>query len=178
MDFTSPGSSIGGTPRYIAPEVLQGNVPIPASDVFGFAYIAGALEWKSPEDVRSFKSTCQSDIYSLGLLLWSMLTGKNPYQGMERPQVHRALIDNVKEKIPAGTPSGLSLLIGQCWQGRSRDRPTAAQVCDSLRSLVKEGGAVTGSVKVAPCLGRGLFAVTLGPQVSSCMPGSTHRFRI
>ncbi len=41
----------------------------------------GTTIYMSPEQIRSTKDvTCQSDIYSIGVLLWQMVTGEKPYE--------------------------------------------------------------------------------------------------
>lgn len=43
--------------------------------------VIGSVQYLSPEQVRGHVATQQSDIYSLGIILFEMLTGKVPFEG-------------------------------------------------------------------------------------------------
>ena len=82
MDFGTgqeiqTGSSIelAGTPVYLAPEVLFGN-----------------------------PATIQSDIYSIGVLLFHLLSGSYPVQGRSTPDVRRAHEDNARVSLGTARP--------------------------------------------------------------------------
>jgi serine/threonine-protein kinase len=47
----------------------------------GFTPTMGTPDYMAPEQVRGEAGTAQSDIYSLGAMLYEMVTGKTPFQG-------------------------------------------------------------------------------------------------
>ena len=67
-NLTVVGQSVGGTPMYM-----------------------------SPEHISNAKITVQSDIYSLGVTFWNMLTGKAPYEGLSLAKIY-SKIEN--EELP------------------------------------------------------------------------------
>jgi serine/threonine protein kinase len=47
----------------------------------------GTPHWMAPEILRGGKYECPSDIYSFGILLWEMMTGKIPYKDYSTAQI-------------------------------------------------------------------------------------------
>ncbi len=47
----------------------------------------------SPEQLRKERLTQSSDVYSLGILLFQMLTGKNPYQNKSKEEIIREILN-------------------------------------------------------------------------------------
>lgn len=60
--------------------------------------IVGTVAYLSPELVLRGQADARSDIYSLGVMIFEMLTGKQPYQGEQAVQV---AYQHANENIPA-----------------------------------------------------------------------------
>jgi hypothetical protein len=105
---TQPGAFVG-TPAYVSPEQAEGGVPTPRSDVF-----------------------------SLGIVLHEMLSGRNPFA---RRTAFETLTAIVREDPPqldnvAGLPLGVARLVERCLQKRAADRPgSAADLAFMLETL-------------------------------------------
>ncbi len=65
------------------------------------------LSCASPEQVRGERLTLSTDIYSLGLLLYELLTGQNPQSSGTREDIVRRIIDG-RIQAPGKTSPGLS----------------------------------------------------------------------
>ena len=59
--------------------------------------VGGTPMFMSPEHISNAKITVQSDIYSLGVTFWNMLTGKAPYHGLSLAKIY-SKIEN--EELP------------------------------------------------------------------------------
>nr|WP_199326765.1 serine/threonine-protein kinase [Nostoc sp. FACHB-888] len=103
----------------------------------------GTLPYCSPEQLDGEKLDSRSDIYSLGVMMFEMLTGKKPWQPetdyfgawykahhFEQPKA----IADVKPTLKI--PQKLNNLIMSCLAKKSCDRPqTIAQILQVLNSL-------------------------------------------
>ncbi len=70
-------------------------------------YLLGSLSYMSPEQIGGSKATARSDIYSVGVTLYEMLTGKLPITGENNYEIMMAHINQVPvapEKIAPQVP--------------------------------------------------------------------------
>jgi serine/threonine-protein kinase len=69
----------------------------------------GTPEYMSPEQVRAEEIDARADIYSLGVLLFKMLTGRLPFGGDSPYDIMRAQVDqmppSVRDHVPEITPA-------------------------------------------------------------------------
>jgi serine/threonine-protein kinase len=91
------------------------------------------LEYSAPEFLVGEEPTSASDLYSLGILAYHVLTGAGPYEastvtGRVHAHLHEPPIRLVERGIEA--PGDLQRLLDACLAKRPGGRPTAAD-CDS-----------------------------------------------
>ena len=58
-----------------------------ASDLTRAGFLVGSLNYMSPEQVRGEKATAKSDIYSVGVTLYELLTGRLPIVGSSNYEI-------------------------------------------------------------------------------------------
>lgn len=100
----------------------------------------GTLAYSSPEQMEGQDLDARSDIYSLGIMMYEMLTGKMPLQAEihsfggwykahrhQKPRSFKSINPNLK------LPKALEDLIMSCLEKRSRDRPQS--VAEMLKAL-------------------------------------------
>ncbi|KAF0420516.1 kinase-like protein [Gigaspora margarita] len=77
--------------------------------------------------------TKKSDIYSLGVILWEISSGKPPYQSFALVYAIVVHISQGKREIPIeGTPQKYVNLYKECWSEEPDQRPEAKQVLETL----------------------------------------------
>ena len=88
--------------------------------------IFGTIRTLSPEQIEGWDPTLRSDVYSLGLLLYRMVTGRQPFAGTGDDVVRLALEETLPAlRTPAGrpVPEALDILVHEMTEKRSSDRP-------------------------------------------------------
>jgi eukaryotic-like serine/threonine-protein kinase len=121
--------------------------------------LMGTIAYLAPELVTRGTADARSDIYSLGILLYEMLVGEQPYKGEQPMQIaYQHATDSVPRpsvKNP-GVPEQLDELVLWATEKLPDDRPLDASVMlDRLREIERELG-------VAPQVARAVAIGTAG----------------
>ncbi|XP_035693847.1 proto-oncogene tyrosine-protein kinase receptor Ret-like [Branchiostoma floridae] len=86
------------------------------------------LKWMTLESIETGEYTCQSDVWSFGVLLWEIATlGKDPCYGDKIhpnvPELAAILAQGIRLPRPPGCPEGLYGLMRACWRRNPAERP-------------------------------------------------------
>lgn len=93
--------------------------------------VIGTIEYISPEQLEDNPVDCRADIYSLGIILFEMLTGQLPYkarsvEGMMMQHLIGApyTVSSKRNEIASG--SALDEIVAKCLQKKPKDRYQSA----------------------------------------------------
>ncbi|GMT26617.1 hypothetical protein PFISCL1PPCAC_17914, partial [Pristionchus fissidentatus] len=104
-----------------------------------FTFI-GTRPYMAPELIRGENCSEKIDVWSFGIILWEMMTGKRPYEGIEAVVLVYA-IGNKKAPLPIPSETSLeslSILLNLCWAENHHDRPSMESVIVSIENFTDE----------------------------------------
>lgn len=91
-----------------------------------------AVQWLAPECfTRNGIYTAQSDIYSYGVILWELMSGKRPYAGISETEVPKHTLQGKRDAL-TGIPEPCATLIKQCWSIEPAQRPNLSHIIEAL----------------------------------------------
>ena len=116
--------------------------------------VMGTVPYMSPEQVQGSEVDHRSDIFSFGILLYEMATGKRPFQGENNAAVISSILRDEPDtvsSIRSELPNHLGRIIKRCLAKEPDRRPQSAKdLRNELEELAKE--VETGAVPQAASL--------------------------
>jgi len=108
--------------------------------------ILGTLHYMSPEQVQGKETDARSDLFSFGLVLYEMLTGRRAFEGENSASVMAGILERDPAKLEEIAPAGLQRVLRRCLVKDAADRwQTAADLRVALEwSTEQRGQANTG----------------------------------
>src|SRR5437764_391766 len=110
--------------------------------------IIGTIEYMSPEQVRGFETDARSDIYSLGMLLYEMLTGRCPFDMQNEFELMKAQIEQFPLPPRQLNPAIPEVVEQAIWRSIQKDPAQRFQSASEFRTfLLNAGFAATGRIE-------------------------------
>lgn len=98
----------------------------------------GTVQWMAPEVLANQKYTEKADVFSFGIVVWEIVTGECPYDGMTQIQAALGVLNrNLRPVIPRSCPKFLGQLMKACWARQPEARPSFLQIVKALREESK-----------------------------------------
>jgi eukaryotic-like serine/threonine-protein kinase len=108
--------------------------------------VVGTMPYMSPEQVEGRSIDPRSDLFSLGIILYEMLSGERPFKGGSSPALMSAILRDTPSCVSDArrdVPDALSRLVARCLEKRPDDRvQTARDVLDELRQVQKQAASI------------------------------------
>lgn len=118
-----------------------------AASLTGRHEILGTLRYMSPEQLQGGAVDARSDIFSFGLVLYEMLTGRHAFDGASNASVMAAILERPAPSLPVSggddvAPPALNHLLQRCLEKDPDDRwPTARMLKSELEWIASSVAA-------------------------------------
>ena len=124
------------------------NVPETVSIVTTPGLVVGTMNYMAPEQLEGLAADARSDIYSLGLVLYEMATGANPFLGKTRASsianVLKQEAPSLRQQNPAA-PAELDRILLKCLRKVPQERyNSAGELLLDFRNVEHRSAAVVG----------------------------------
>ena len=107
--------------------------------------VMGSVHYLPPEQANGKGSTLQSDIYSMGILMYELLTGELPYKGDNAVEIAlkhlKEPLPSVREKVPEVPQSVENIIIKATAKNPKNRYPDARAMNEDLRTCLDESRA-------------------------------------
>lgn len=118
----------------------------------GPAVVVGTIGYMSPEQVRGQIADSRSDIFTFGLILYEMLSGKRAFQRETPVETMNAILK--EDPLPLGdgnhVPAALERIVQYCLEKNREERfQSAKDLALSIEALSHSSGSDTQKVPVA-----------------------------
>jgi serine/threonine protein kinase len=116
--------------------------------------IVGTFQYMSPEQVEGKELDARSDIFSLGAVLYEMLTGQRAFEGKSQWSVASSILEKQPAPISAAkpmTPPALDHAVKKCLAKIPEERwQSASDLADELKWIAESGEHSGSTAALAP----------------------------
>jgi Tol biopolymer transport system component len=135
-----------------APAVAATDTPT-ESKITDAGIVLGTAGYMSPEQVRGEPVGPPSDVFSLGALLYEMVSGRRPFQAATWVETMTAILNDDPPELTRGNgsvPPALERIVRRCLEKRREERfQSARDVAFALEALSADSGSAAARVSGA-----------------------------
>jgi Tol biopolymer transport system component len=138
----------------------------PTADLVG--PVIGTVSYMSPEQIRGLPVDHRSDIFSFGVVLYEMLTGRRAFRGVSAVETMSAALREDPQGL-GGLPPGLDVIVNHCIEKDPAHRfQSAPDLAFHLRTLTLGSSSGLRLTAVARTVRRGWLRVAV-PTIASLL---------
>jgi serine/threonine protein kinase len=147
-----------GLAKVNEPSLVDAAAPTDTVPLSGAGHIVGTVAYMSPEQAEGKPVDARSDIFSLGVMLFEMATGRRPFSGDSSISLITAILRDAPPAVTdlkPGLPIEFARIVRRCLQKDPERRyQTALDLRNALDELKQESDSVAqplpSSVTLAP----------------------------
>ncbi|KAL7244739.1 hypothetical protein ACSBR2_000159 [Camellia fascicularis] len=99
----------------------------------------GTYRWMAPEVIEHKPYDHKADVFSFGVVLWELLTGKLPYEHLSPLQAAVGVVQKgLRPVIPNHTYPKMVELLERCWQQDPTLRPEFSEIIEILQQMAEK----------------------------------------
>ncbi|GBC04928.1 hypothetical protein RclHR1_05950012 [Rhizophagus clarus] len=101
--------------------------------------VYGIIPYVAPEIFRGEKYTKASDIYSFGMIMWELMTGRKPFWNYNHDtSLIIEIWDGLRPPVITNAPEGYVKLMKKCWRSDPSKRPTANNIYNKIQAMLEK----------------------------------------
>src|SRR6266540_5103137 len=103
--------------------------------------IYGTIPYMAPEILQRKEYTTASDIYSFGMIMWELMTGRMPFwdkifrDKIQDVELIIKICDGLRPPIVVNAPENYIELMQKCWHSDPNKRPTSAEITKRINII-------------------------------------------
>ncbi|RGB33736.1 kinase-like domain-containing protein, partial [Rhizophagus diaphanus] len=115
----------------------------PSNSTLSKNEIYGVIPYIAPEIFEGSEFSKESDIYSMGMIMWELTTGCKPFANIDHDaNLIYKIIDGKQPEITNDTPECFANLMKRCWNPDPSKRPLISEITESFSNWYYKDNSV------------------------------------